>query len=101
MSVGGPIAVPQTANLILSPIASHSLNVRPLIIPDAWDVSLEIISRSKSYLVALDGRSQVLPSEVGLQISKAPHQVLIVKQKGHNFFNTLKEKLMWGADTRN
>ncbi|MDR2853986.1 MAG: NAD kinase [Prevotellaceae bacterium] len=101
MSVGGPIVVPQAESLILSPISSHSLNVRPLIVPDTWELKLEIASRSKSYLVALDGRSQVLDNVVQLQIRKAPYKVLIAKEKGRTFFDTLKEKLMWGADTRN
>ena len=56
MSVGGPIVIPQTANFILSPIASHSLNVRPLIIPDSWTIELEVHSRSSNYLIAVDGR---------------------------------------------
>ncbi|GHV43237.1 NAD kinase [Bacteroidia bacterium] len=101
MSVGGPLVVPQAANFILSPIASHSLNIRPLIIPDSWEIELAISSRSNSYLVALDGRSKVLKNENILFIRRAPHSVLIAKQKGRNFFDILKEKLMWGADTRN
>jgi len=100
MSVGGPIAVPKAANFILSPIASHSLNVRPLIIPDSWKVELAINSRSGSYLVAIDGRSQIFKNRTKLIISRAPHKVLIAKQKGRNFFDTLKEKLLWGADSR-
>ncbi|MDR1652295.1 MAG: NAD kinase [Prevotellaceae bacterium] len=101
MSVGGPIVVPQAANFILSPIASHSLNVRPLIIPDSWEIELAISSRSNSYLIALDGRSRVLKNENRLVIRRAPHKILIAKQKGRNFFDTLQEKLMWGADARN
>ena len=100
MSVGGPIVVPQAASFILSPIASHSLNVRPLIIPDSWEIELTIDSRSNSYLVALDGRSEILSNSTKLIINRAPHKVLIAKQKGRNFFDTLKGKLMWGADTR-
>lgn len=100
MSVGGPIAVPQAANFILSPIASHSLNVRPLIIPDSWKIELAIKSRSNSFLVALDGRSKIFSGNTKLFICRAPHKILIAKQKGRIFFDTLKEKLMWGADAR-
>jgi len=100
MSVGGPIVVPQAANFIISPISSHSLNVRPLIIPNSWEIELAIDSRSNSYLAALDGRSEVFSSRTKLFISCAPHKILIAKRKGRSFFDTLKGKLMWGADTR-
>ncbi|MCL2596985.1 MAG: NAD kinase [Paludibacter sp.] len=100
MSVGGPIVVPQAANFIISPIASHSLNVRPLIIPDLWEIELTIDSRSNSYLAALDGRSKIFKTHTKLIISRAPHKILIAKQKGRSFFDTIKGKLMWGADTR-
>jgi NAD+ kinase len=102
MSVGGPLVVPQATSFILSPIASHSLYIRPLIIPDSWEIELTISSsRSNSYLIALDGRSQILSNQNKIFIRKADYNVLIAKQKGRNFFDTLKEKLMWGADPRN
>jgi len=101
MSVGGPLVVPQAQNIILSPVASHSLNVRPLIVPDSWIIELEVHSRSQNYLVALDGRSIVLEHKTKLRISKADYTVKIIKQLNHTFFDTLKNKLMWGVDKRN
>ena len=101
MSVGGPLLVPQAQSLIIAPVASHSLNVRPLIIPDSWYIDLEIDSRSKSFLISLDGRSQVMNQTTTLHISKADYTVKVVKPLHHSFFNTLKNKLMWGADKRN
>ena len=101
MSVGGPLVVPESENFILSPIASHSLNVRPLIVPDTWVFELEVHSRSQCYLVALDGRSKVLELETKLKIRKADFTVKVVKQLNHTFFDTLKNKLMWGVDKRN
>ncbi|MDD3405505.1 MAG: NAD kinase [Sphingobacteriia bacterium] len=102
MSVGGPILVPQARNLIIAPVASHSLNVRPLIIPDSWDVTLKIQSRSHSFLVSLDGRSQIMSDKTELYIKRAGHTIKIIKPIGeHSFFNTLKNKLMWGIDKRN
>ena len=101
MSVGGPLIVPQAQNLIIAPVASHSLNVRPLIIPDSWYIDLEIDSRSKSYLISLDGRSQVMSQTTKLHITKADYTIKVVKPLHHSFFNTLKNKLMWGADKRN
>ncbi|NDP21363.1 MAG: NAD kinase [Paludibacter sp.] len=101
MSVGGPLLVPQTENFILSPIASHSLNVRPLIVPDSWNIDLEVHSRSRSFLLALDGRSIVLEQKTILRLSKADYSVKIIKQLNHTFFDTLKNKLLWGVDKRN
>jgi len=101
MSVGGPLVVPQAQNFILSPVASHSLNVRPLIIPDSWVIELEVHSRSQNYLVALDGRSMILNHKTKLRVSKADYTVKIIKQLNHTFFDTLKNKLMWGVDKRN
>ena len=101
MSVGGPLVVPQAQNIILSPVASHSLNVRPLIVPDTWIIDLEVHSRSQNYLVALDGRSMVLEHKTKLRIRKADYTVMIIKQLNHTFFDTLKNKLMWGVDKRN
>jgi len=101
MSVGGPLLVPQTENFILSPVASHSLNVRPLIVPDSWTIDLEVHSRSRSFLLALDGRSIVLEQKTILRLSKADYKVKIIQQLNHTFFDTLKNKLLWGVDKRN
>lgn len=101
MSVGGPLIAPEAENFILTPIASHSLNVRPLIVPDSWSFELEVHSRSQCYLVALDGRSKVLDTGTTLKIKKAGYTVKIIKQLNHTFFDTLKNKLMWGVDRRN
>jgi len=101
MSVGGPIVVPQAQDFILSPVASHSLNVRPIIIPDSWIIELEVHSRTHSFLASLDGRSKVLNQTTKLIISKAPFTIKVIKQIHHTYFNTLKNKLMWGMDKRN
>ena len=101
MSVGGPIVVPQAGNFILSPVASHSLNVRPLIVPDNWIVDLEVKSRSNCFQLALDGRAIILNENTHLRISKANFTTKVVKQQNHTFFDNLKNKLMWGLDKRN
>lgn len=101
LSVGGPLVAPQAQNIILSPVASHSLNVRPLVVPDSWVIDLEITSRSHCYQVSLDGRSKVLEQSTKLQIKKADYTIKVVKQLNHTFFDTLKSKLMWGVDKRN
>lgn len=100
LSVGGPIIVPQSGILSMTPVAPHSLNIRPIVISDEAEIKLEVKSRSHNFLAAVDGRSEKLSEGVTLKIRKAPHKVRIVKVYGQRFFSTLREKLMWGADTR-
>lgn len=101
MSVGGPVMVPQAHNIILSPIASHSLTVRPLVIPDDWKIDLDVISRSGNYLISLDGRTITLSEDVKIRIEKADFTIKVARQLNHTFFDSLKSKLMWGLDKRN
>lgn len=100
LSVNGPILVPQSRSFVLSPIAPHSLNVRPLVIPDSIHIRLQVESRSDTYLVALDGRSEVYSAGTELRISRAGHTTQVIKRHNHTFYETLREKLMWGADVR-
>ena len=102
VSVGGPVAVPQANNMIISPVASHSLNVRPLVIPASWTVELRVVgSRNNSFLVSLDGRSAVFSQEYKLIITRSDFNIRVVKRPEHTFFNALRNKLMWGIDRRN
>lgn len=100
MSVNGPIIIPQSKNLVLSPVAPHSLNVRPLVIPDTYTITLGVESRNKSFLISLDGRSEIFPAGIQLRISKADYTTKVIKRYNHTFYQTLREKLMWGADAR-
>ncbi len=100
MSVNGPIIVPQNNSLALSPVAPHSLNVRPLVIPDNCKIDLHIESRNKTFLVSLDGRSEIFPADIKLSICKADYTAKVLKRYNHTFYKTLREKLMWGADAR-
>lgn len=100
LSIGGPIIVPQSGILSVTPVAPHSLNIRPIVISDDSEIRLEVESRSHNFLAAVDGRSEKLREGVTLTIRKAPHKVRIVKRSGQRFFSTLREKLMWGADVR-
>ena len=100
LSVGGPIIVPQSETICLTPVAPHSLNMRPIVLCDDAEVELRVESRSGNFLVSLDGRSQSYRDNVHLRIRKAPYVVNVVTQTGHNFFSTLRKKMMWGADRR-
>lgn len=100
MSVNGPIILPQSDNIVLTPVAPHSLNVRPLVIPSSYKLTLNVESRTQSFLAALDGRSEVLCVGTELNISKAPFTIPIVKRFNQTFYQILREKLMWGVDRR-
>lgn len=100
LSIGGPIMVPTAPNIILTAIAPHSLNSRPLVVDSNSKIRLEVESRSDNYLVSLDGVSQTLSADTVLEINKADYAQPVVKRCGHTFFETLRNKLMWGADIR-
>ena len=100
LSNGGPIMAPGTGILCLTPVAPHSLNVRPIVIGDESEIELSVESRTHSFLVAVDGRSESFDEGTRLVISKAPYAVRIVKRASQHYFATLREKMMWGVDAR-
>ncbi|MDR2121467.1 MAG: NAD kinase [Tannerella sp.] len=100
MSVNGPILLPQSDNIVLSPVAPHSLNVRPLVIPGSHRIRLVVESCTQSFLTALDGRSEVMQIGTELIVNKGSYTLSVIKRHKHTFYCTLREKLMWGADVR-
>lgn len=100
MSVGGPIMAPTTSNFVISAIAPHSLSNRPLIVSDDSIITLDVESRNNSYLISLDGRSNVLTTGTKLRIEKGSYTLKVVKRRENTFFDTLRNKLMWGIDPR-
>ena len=84
----------------MTAVAPHSLNVRPIVIPDSTEIELTVSSRSHTFLVAIDGRSTKLPEGTTLRLTRAPYTVQLVKRSGSRYFSTLREKMMWGADGR-
>jgi len=100
MSANGPILLPQNRNFVLSPVAPHSLNVRPIVIPDDFVITLVVESPSKSFLVSLDGRSEDFTEDTKLIISRGENVTRIIKRYNQTFYQTLREKLMWGKDVR-
>lgn len=100
LSVGGPIMVPRTGIFAITPVAPHSLNVRPIVVRDDWEITLEVSSRSHNFLIAIDGRSETCSENTRITIRRAPFTTRVVKRNGYQFFHTLREKMMWGADTR-
>ena len=100
LSNGGPIIVPGTKVFSMTAVAPHSLNVRPIVIPDSAIVELDVESRSHNFLVAIDGRSEKCKEGTKIALRRAPYDVKVVKRSDHRYFNTLREKMMWGADSR-
>lgn len=101
LSAGGPILTPDSENFIICPIAPHNLTVRPLVVPDHRVISLQLEGRGLQFLASADSQSEPLFFTAGLKIRKAPFKVKTIRLKDHNFFSTLRNKLMWGLDKRN
>ena len=100
LSVGGPIISPTSPCIALTPVAPHSLNVRPIILNDDITIRLQVKSRNHNFLTSIDGRSQNLDDHVELMIRRAPYRIHLVKRSTSHFFDTLRNKLLWGADKR-
>jgi NAD+ kinase len=100
LSVGGPIVMPSSKNLLIAPVGPHNLTARPLIVDDSSVIDLEIESRSQNFLVAIDGISMTMSCTDKLQITKSPYSVKAIKRHGNTFIHTLRKKLFWGIDPR-
>lgn len=101
LSCGGPIVSPGSGNFILTPVAPHNLNVRPLIIPDNQVVELKFNGRSEEFLIAVDSNHASLSKDQILKIKKANYSFILARLENHSFSNSLKTKLLWGMDKRN
>ena len=100
LSVGGPIIVPGTKIIGLVPVAPHSLTVRPLTFSADAEIKMKVRSRSHNFLLSVDGRSESATEDTIITIKKAPYTINVLKRCEGSFFRTLREKLMWGADSR-
>ncbi|MBR1889003.1 MAG: NAD kinase [Alloprevotella sp.] len=100
LSAGGPIIATDSHSFCLTPIAPHSLSIRPFIINDDAKIKLTVKSRTQNFLISIDGRSKSVPVDTAICISRATHTIKVVKIRHRNFFDTLKDKLHWGIDGR-
>lgn len=100
LSVGGPIIAPEANVIVLTPIAPHSLTVRPIVLSDSTTIEIKVNSRSHNYLIAIDGRNESCDEATVITVRKAAYKQLIVRRREHSFIQNLREKLMWGADQR-
>jgi len=101
LSVGGPILHPETTNFVITPIAPHNLTVRPMVVPNDLEVTLKVEARAGKFLASLDSRSHIFDEQIVIKVKKADFQVTVVELTDKSFYETLRNKLMWGADKRN
>lgn len=102
LSCGGPIVVPGSGSFVITPIAPHNLNVRPIVVPDNKTIRLIVEGRgNEEFLCTLDSRSVTIDSSVELHIKKANFELNVVQTDKQNFLNTIRNKMMWGLDSRN
>lgn len=101
LSCNGPIVFPETGSFVITPIAPHNLNIRPIVVPDNNIISFEVEGRTDSFICTLDSRRQVVPKEALLAVKKEAFGINLIKMNENNFLQTLRNKLSWGYDKRN
>ena len=101
LSCGGPVILPTAKNFVITPIAPHNLNMRPLIIPEDTEIKLTISGREKKFLLSLDSHIKSVDKKHSIIVRKAPFVVKMIRLDGDSFINTLRYKLLWGEDRRN
>ncbi|NGM65316.1 NAD kinase [Sphingobacterium sp. SGR-19] len=101
LSCGGPIIMPGSGNFVITPVAPHNLNVRPIVISADSELELEIESRTDKYILSCDSQNETLDTTTNLRINRAPFRVHLIRLPSDSFFGTLREKLLWGLDVRN
>ncbi|HAW51309.1 MAG TPA: NAD kinase [Flavobacteriales bacterium] len=101
LSCGGPVVMPGSGNIIITPIAPHNLNVRPLIVDDCSQIRLWFETRSNDLLIALDSNSRIIQDNVSIHIKKSDTTIKLLRQESYSYLETLRNKLNWGLDKRN
>jgi len=101
LSCGGPVVFPQTSSFVITPVAPHNLNTRPIVVPDDNVISFEIEGRTEQFLCTLDARTETIRSNVQLAVKRESFLVSLVRPDEHNFLKTIRQKLYWGIDKRN
>jgi NAD+ kinase len=101
LSVGGPILAPDSADFVITPVAPHNLTVRPIVVPDHFELLLKVEGRSNQYRISLDSRSMSIDLSTTISVNKAGFKLKTLHLSDQSFYYTLRNKLMWGADKRN
>jgi NAD+ kinase len=101
LSCGGPILSPSSDNFVITPIAPHNLNLRPMVVNDNVTIKLHLDSREEQCLVAMDSRSVSIENELEMKLKRADFNIRLIELPNQNFFKTIRNKLFWGKDVRN
>ena len=101
LSCNGPVVFPESGNFVITPVAPHNLNIRPIVVPDDNIISFEVESRTEGFLCSIDSRREIVPKEVQLAVKKENFMLNLVRLNENNFLQTLRNKLSWGLDKRN
>ncbi|HMO62275.1 MAG TPA: NAD kinase [Ferruginibacter sp.] len=101
LSCNGPIVFPESGSFVITPVAPHNLNIRPIIVPDDNIISFEVEGRTDTFICTLDSRRVVVPKEAQLAVKKEKFQIKLIRLNENNFLQTLRTKLSWGLDARN
>lgn len=101
LSCNGPVVFPDSGSFVITPVAPHNLNVRPIIVPDTNIISFSIESRSEQIICALDSRREIVSKDIQLAVKKEEFDISLVRLSENNFLQTLQNKLTWGLDKRN
>ena len=101
LSCDGPIVFPESSSFVITPVAPHNLNVRPIVVPDNNIISFEIEGRADSFLCTLDSRKEIVHKTIQLAVKKEDFTVSLIRLNENNFLQTLRNKLSWGLDRRN
>lgn len=101
LSAGGPILSPDAANMVITPIATHNLSVRPIVIPDDSLIKVRVVGRHTKYTLSMDSRSVISEQTLDIVIRKEDFTMKLIQMEGKDFFGTIREKLLWGLDIRN
>ena len=101
LSCGGPIITPGCQVHILTPIAPHNLNVRPMVVPDHLPIKLQVEGRERRYLISLDSNTKSIPQGTEITVEKAEFMINVIRLENANFLDTIRNKMNWGMDSRN
>ncbi|MES2429988.1 MAG: NAD kinase [Bacteroidota bacterium] len=101
LSCNGPIVFPDSGSFVITPVAPHNLNIRPIVVPDNNVISFEVEGRTDSFICTLDSRRMVVPKEIQLAVKKENFEISLIRLNENNFLQTLRNKLSWGLDKRN
>ncbi len=101
LSCGGPIVSPGNDVFVITPISSHNLNARPIIIPDTSEIKIEVESRTQNFMLSLDSESKALETQNQVVIQKSKNKIKVIRPTGYDYFENLRNKMLWGLDNRN